>query len=89
MMRLQLVSEIICYGERSCPLGSDLGSVSFQAFMLCREISSLDSAFLLRSLPWGGGILSSFPLRVTTGGRESQLAIWIEASFLGAGTLFR
>lgn len=59
MMRLQLISEIICMGERSCPLGSDLGSVSLQAFMLCREISSLDSAFLLRSLPFFFCILSS------------------------------
>lgn len=71
--------EIICAIECSCPLVSDLGSFSLQAFMFCREISSLDGAFLLRRLPFFC-ILSSLPLEVTTGGRESWLAIGTEAS---------
>lgn len=81
--------EIICIVQHSCLLVSDLGSVSLQAFMLCREISSLDSAFLLRRLPFFLYSLFSFPLQVTTGGRESQLAYLDGGIILGAETLFR
>lgn len=44
--------EIIYTIEHSSPLVSDLRSVSLQVSMLCGEISSLDSAFLLRRLPF-------------------------------------
>lgn len=83
-MSMWFISEnsFACAVECSCPLDSDLGSFSLQAFMLRGDISSLDSAFLLRRLPLFC-ILSSLPLQVTTGGRESRWAFGTEASVRG------
>lgn len=78
--------ESISMTDRASPVLPDLGSVSLQAFLLCREISSLDSAFLLRRLPLFC-VLLSLPLAVTTGGRESQLLCG-RGMALGAGSLF-